>query len=151
VRYFSEIPDMIRLLRTEKRELEDKYNTLNGSVGDGTPGSGEPGKPVERAVERLEAAGTWERLQEIEKKLKILERDEADVRRCLDDISGRYKFVLKERYLRGRSWASIATRAETPDSTVRYWHDKALERLGEALETLPQARELLGRASRARS
>lgn len=37
-----------------------------------------------------------------------------------------------------------------PDRTIRRWYDKALDRLGEALEEVPMADELLLRASRAR-
>ena len=45
VRYYYEIPEMVRLLKTEQREQESLYDTLKGTGGDGMPGGGGPGKP----------------------------------------------------------------------------------------------------------
>ena len=38
VRYYYEIPEMVRLLKTEQREQESLYDTLKGTGGDGMPG-----------------------------------------------------------------------------------------------------------------
>ena len=40
VRYYYEIPEMVRLLKTEQREQESLYDTLKGTGGDGMPGGG---------------------------------------------------------------------------------------------------------------
>ena len=47
VRYYYEIPEMVRLLKTEQREQESLYDTLKGTGGDGMPGGGGPGRPEE--------------------------------------------------------------------------------------------------------
>ena len=88
VRYYYEIPEMVRLLKTEQREQESLYDTLKGTGGDGMPGGGGPGKPVEAAVIRLDERGVYERLQEIHVRLLVLEGDAAAVRGCLDGLSG---------------------------------------------------------------
>ena len=86
VRYYYEIPEMVRLLKTEQREQESLYDTLKGTGGDGMPGGGGPGKPVEAAVIRLDERGVYERLQEIHVRLLVLEGDAAAVRDCLDAL-----------------------------------------------------------------
>ena len=139
VRYYYEIPEMVRLLKTEQREQESLYDTLKGTGGDGMPGGGGPGKPVETAVIRLDV------------RLLVLEGDAAAVRGCLDGLSGKYKSILQLRHKCHHSWANISVRMGAPDSTVRSWHDKAVLCLGEALDEVPMAEELLERASRART
>ena len=152
IRYYYEIPEMMRLLKAEQWEQETLYDTLKGTDTDGMPGgSGGPGKPVEAAVERLEALGVYERLQEIHVRLLVLEGDAAAVRGCLDGLSGKYKSILQMRHKCHHSWAGISVRMGAPDSTVRSWHDKAVACMGEALDEVPMAEELLGRASRART
>ena len=151
VRYYYEIPEMVRLLKTEQREQESLYDTLKGTGGDGMPGGGGPGKPVEAAVIRLDERGVYERLQEIHVRLLVLEGDAAAVRGCLDGLSGKYKSILQLRHKCHHSWANISVRMGAPDSTVRNWHDKAVLCLGEALDEVPMAEELLERASRART
>lgn len=115
------------------------------------PGGGGPGKPVEDAVIRLDERGVYERLQEIHVRLLVLEGDAAAVRGCLDGLSGKYKSILQLRHKCHHSWANISVRMGAPDSTVRSWHDKAVLCLGEALDEVPMAEELLERASRART
>ena len=61
------------------------------------------------------------------------------------------KEVIVMRYVRGYSWAKISARMGTADSTARDWHTRAMERLGEVLEELPEAEALARRASRART
>ena len=115
------------------------------------PGGGGPGKPVETAAIRLDERGVYERLQEIHVRLLVLEGDAAAVRGCLDGLSGKYKSILQLRHKCHHSWANISVRMGAPDSTVRSWHDKAVLCLGEALDEVPMAEELLERASRART
>lgn len=150
VQYYYGIPEMVRLLRAEKREKENLYNTLKGAGG-GMPGGGAPGKPVEAAVERLDDLGVWERLQEIAVRLTVLESDAATVRGCMDGLSGKYKRIIQMRHQFGYSWTKISVRMGTPDSTARSWHDKAIVCLGDALDEAPMWEELLARASRART
>lgn len=59
--------------------------------------------------------------------------------------------LKKADYVRGYSWAKISARMGTADSTARDWHTRAMERLGEVLEELPEAEALARRASRART
>ena len=149
VRYYYEIPEMVRLLKTEQREQESLYDTLKAI--DPGEGGGGPGKPVEAAVIRLDERGVYERLQEIHVRLLVLEGDAAAVRGCLDGLSGKYKSILQLRHKCHHSWANISVRMGAPDSTVRNWYDKAVLCLGEALDEVPMAEELLERASRART
>ena len=149
VRYYYEIPEMVRLLKTEQREQESLYDTLK-AINPGE-GDGGPGKPVEAAVIRLDERGVYERLQEIHVRLLVLEGDAAAVRGCLDGLSGKYKSILQLRHKCHHSWANISVRMGAPDSTVRNWYDKAVLCLGEALDEVPMAEELLERASRART
>jgi len=57
VRYYYEIPEMVRLLKTEQREQESLYDTLKGTGGDGMLCGGGPGKPVEAGGIRLGKRG----------------------------------------------------------------------------------------------
>lgn len=152
VQYYYEIPEMMRLLKTEQAEQESLYFTLKGVDMNGMPGGGgEPGKPTEAAVLHLEDLGVWERLQEIRVRLLVLEGDAAAVRGCMDGLSGKYKSILQMRHKCHHSWAGISVRMGAPDSTVRSWHDKAILCMGEALDEVPMVEELLARASRART
>ena len=45
VRYYYEIPEMVRLIKTEQREQESLYDTLKGTGGDGMPGGGSRWRP----------------------------------------------------------------------------------------------------------
>ena len=132
--YYKAIPGMLRLLQQEREELEGNYYGLRGLAYDGTPHSSSPGKPTEEAGLRALESGVGDRLAEIK-----------------DAVNGRYKQVILMRYVRGYSWAKTGVRMNAPDSTVRNWHERAMERFGEALEELPGAAELAARAARART
>ena len=149
--YSKAIPGMLRLLRQERQELEEEYNCLRGTGNDGMPRGASPGKPTESLGLLAAEAGTGKRLDEIKRKEKLLMDDEARIRGCLDALNGRYKQVIMLRYVYGYSWAKTGVRINAPDSTARNWHDKAMERFGEALEELPGVGELAARASRART
>ena len=138
--YYKAIPGMLRLLQQEREELEGNYYGLRGLAYDGTPHSSSPGKPTEEAGLRALESGVGDRLAEIKA-----------IRGCLDAVNGRYKQVILMRYVRGYSWAKTGVRMNAPDSTVRNWHERAMERFGEALEELPEAAELAARAARART
>ena len=151
VQYFYSIPEMARILREEQREVEDVYDTLKAAGGEAGHGGGGPGRPVEMAASRAVDKGAWERAGEIGVKLEVLEGDAAAVRACLDGRCGRYKRVLEMRHRFGYSWGKISVTLGVPDSTARNWYHKAVLCLGEALEDVPMADELVGRASRART
>ena len=140
--YYKAIPGMLRLLRQERAELEGNYYGLRGSS---------PGKPTEESGLRALENGVSERLAEIAETERVLSGDEACIRACLDALNGKYKEVIVMRYVRGYSWAKISARLGTADSTARDWHTRAMERLGEVLEELPEAEALACRASRART
>lgn len=150
VRYYHAIPEMVRLLEEERAEKEDLYNGLRSAGWSGAPGGGGPGKPVETLAIRTGHLCVWERLQEIDVRLQVLEGDQAQIRGCLDMLSGKYKRIIFLRYLRDYKWTRIGVELGAPESTIRAWHDRAMDRLGETLEELPMVEELLGRASRAR-
>lgn len=153
--YYKAIPGMLRLLRQERAELEGDYYGLRGLAWNGMPRGSSPGKPTGKPTEesglRALENGVSERLAEIAEAERVLSGDEACIRACLDALSGKYKEVIVMRYVRGYSWAKISARMGTADSTARDWHTRAMERLGEVLEELPEAEALARRASRART
>ena len=149
--YYRKIPAMARILRQERKELEEAYNSLGAAPIDGMPHGRTLGRPTERLGLAMAGIRCGARLQEIAVELETLEGDAAAIRVYLDALNGEYKRLVLLRYVNGYSWARISVSMEAPDSTVRYWHKKALERLGEVLEEAPMAGELLGRASRART
>lgn len=118
--YYRGIPSALRELQRERREL--------------------------RGEERSAAA----RLAEIADATETAERDRALVAGCLDGIAVQYKRVLQMRYGGGYSWGRISAEMGVPDSTVRHWHDRALQRMGEALEAEGRAEALVERAMKAR-
>ena len=148
--YYSGIPGMVKLLERERLELEDEYNGLRGTSLDGMPHSHTPGKPTEELALRMETKNTWARIQEIDVKEQVLHMDAAISRDCLDALNGKYKSLVRMKYLDGYSWAKSSVSLGAPDGTIRRWNDRALERLGEVLDDAPMVGEILGRASRAR-
>lgn len=149
MQYLVAIPGMAQLLRNERAELEVEYSTLRATEMDGMPRGGTPGTPVESLALVMVEKGTAERVNEIDRRLAVLDRDRLSIMQHLDGLCGRYKSVLVMRYFRGYSWGKMSCAMETPDSTVRHWHDKALEALGSAL-CKTDFEALLERASRAR-
>lgn len=151
VLYYKAIPGMTKLLKQERAELEDDYNSLRGTSYDGMPHGSTPGKPTEEQAVRLAEKGVYDRLQEIVVRLEVLDADAATIRRAMDDMSSKYKSLLMMKLLRGYSWGKISVRLSVPDSTARYWYGMALDRLAGILDEGPMADELEARASRARS
>ena len=149
--YYYSIPGMLSLLGRERSELEEEYNSLRATAMDGMPHGGTPGKPVEELAARIADGKTGKRLREIEVKICVLSADAAQIRACLDALRFEYKKLLVMKYRNGDNWARIGVHFGRPESTVRRWHDKALARLGEALDESPMPDELLRRASRART
>lgn len=150
IAYYFGIPAMRVLLADERAELEDEYNGLHGTSMDGAPHSSMPGKPTEALAVRVDARNVWNRLEEISVKDRVLVMDRDVIQGCLDAIKGEYKRLIFSKHKDRCSWARMAVQNGVPDRTIRRWYDKALDRLGEALEEVPMADELLLRASRAR-
>ena len=57
VLYYKAIPGMTKLLKQERAELEDDYNSLRGTSYDGMPHGSTPGKPTEEQAVRLAEKG----------------------------------------------------------------------------------------------
>lgn len=150
ISYYYAIPEMVRLLETERAELDAEYDALGAANMDGMPRGHTPGRPAEDLAAALGERGTLARRREIEDRIRALQSDAAEIRACLDCLHGRYKRLIIMRYAHRYTWVQISTRMEIAESTARVWHDAALRRLGEALERMPQAKAILGRASRAR-
>ena len=150
ITYYFGIPAMRVLLADERAELEDEYNGLHGTAVDGMPHSSMPGRQVETLAERASERNVRNRLEEISVRDRVLVMDREMIQGCLDILKGEYKRLIFFRYRDRYSWARLSVQNSVPDRTIRRWHDKALDRLGEALEEVPMADELLSRASRAR-
>lgn len=149
--YYREIPGMLRILRSERADLEHEYSSLHGVASDGMPHGSEPGRGAEALGIRAAQKDLAGQTARIDAKLRELERDQAAIRGCLDGLNGRYKRILVMRFVHGYSWAKISVKLSVPDSTVRNWCGRALDRLGEALDALPDRDGLLERASCART
>lgn len=106
--------------------------------------------PTEALAVRVDARNVWNRLEEISVKDRVLVMDRDVIQGCLDVIKGEYKRLIFLKHRDRCSWARMAVQNGVPDRTIRRWYDKAVGRLGEALEEVPMADELLLRASRAR-
>lgn len=148
--YYEAIPGMLKLLKREREALEEEYNGLCGIAMDGMPHSQTPGKPVESLAVCIAESGVSERLREITEREQQLVADRAVIRAHLDTLNDRYNRVLVMRYVSEYSWSKISVQMHTPESTVRHWHEMALERLGEAMEEVAGISELIVRATRAR-
>ena len=150
IAYYYGIPAMRRLLDAERADLESEYDGLRGAPMDGMPHGSAPGKPTEALAERMDAMNVWNRLETIDVRAHVLSMDRDLICSCIDALNGEYKRLLVMRYRDGYSWVKMSVRTGKADKTVRRRHDKALERLGEALDEAPMIDEVLGRASRAR-
>ena len=150
IAYYFGIPAMRAELAVERAELEDEYDGLCGTSYDGAPHSPTPGKPTEELAMRVDAQNVRNRMEEIAVRDHVLAIDRENIQGCLDVLKGEYKRLIFAKYRNKYSWARIAVSNGVPDRTARWQHEKALERLGEAMEEVPMADELLGRASRAR-
>lgn len=150
VAYYCGIEKMKRGLMLDRENLEDEYNGLRGIAIDGMPHACGMGNQTAVFAEQAAAKNVWERMQEIDVKLCVLDADAAEIRACLDGLCGEYRRLILLRHSCKYSWARIAAGIGAPDSTVRSRYDRALERFGEALDEVVTVGELVRRASRAR-
>jgi DNA-directed RNA polymerase specialized sigma24 family protein len=150
IAYFYGIPAQRRLLDQKRVELEEEYNGLRGTPYDGMPHSFTPGKPVEELVGRIDARNVREKLEMVAVRVHILETDREKIQDCLNAINGKYTRLILYRYRDKYSWVKTGEKLGITERTAKRWGERALERLGEALEEMPMPDEILGRASRAR-
>ena len=150
IAYFYGIPAMRRMLADEQAELEDEYNGLRGTSYDGMPHSSTPGKPVEKLAERAVAGNVWGKLEAVAVRLHVLEADREKIQDCMNAINSEYTRIIFYRYRDKYSWVKIAVMLGVTERTAKRRGEKALDRLGEALEEVSMPDEILGRASRAR-
>jgi len=148
--YYFGMAASYELLEEERRELGNAYCSLRGTSLDAMPRSAVTGRPTEQQVKRVEELDAHDRLSEIAVREHVLAMDRDEIRGCLDTMKSEHKKVLCLRYRDGSSWARIAVQLGIPDRTVRRWHDRALDRLGDLLEDVPMMEELVARAIRAR-
>lgn len=151
IEYYSSIPFMIKMLRSDRKEYEDfYYNTVRGVPLDNMPHGTTPGNPTENRGVLCAQVSASDYLKENENRILELEADRGYISAALNSINGRYKYILVAKYCNKYSWAKISIKMQKPDSTVRLWRDKALVKLGEALEYKGYAGGVLERALRAR-
>lgn len=150
ITYFFGIPAQRRLLDQERAELEGEYSGLRGMSLDGMPHSSTPGKPVEELAERVDAGNVWGKLETVTVRAHVLEADREKIQDCLNAINGEYTRLILYRYRDKYSWVKIGIKLGITERTAKRRGDRALDRLGEALEEVSMPDEILGRASRAR-
>ena len=150
IKYYQDINKMKQALKRECREIEDEYCGLRGISIDGMPHGATKSSPVENAAILIIESGAAERIRDIETRVQVLENDRKRIQSALDTISSKYKNVLSMRYISKYSWAKISVKIGVPDSTVRHWEAKALDRFGKAMEDTGKTDEILARATRAR-
>lgn len=150
--YYKSIPEMIKLEKQEQERLEDEYyNALRRpGTGSGSHGSA-VGRPTESLAIRAAEHGAAGAVKNAKIRIINLEMDRKLIGDCISALNDKYRKIILWKVIRGDSWTRIAVCTSTPESTLRYWYDQALERLGEALEEdVTMVDELIGRASRAR-
>ena len=150
IAYFYGIPEMRRMLADEQAELEDEYNGLRGTSYDGMPHSSTPGKPTEALALQADARNVWGKLEAVAVRVHVLETDREKIQDCMNAINGEYTRLILYRYRDKYSWVKIAVKMGITERTAKRWGERALDRLGEALEEVSMPDEILGRASRAR-
>ena len=150
IAYFFGIPAQRCLLDQERAELEAEYNGLCGTSYDGMPHSSTPGKPVEELAERVDAGNVRGKLEAVAVRVHVLEADREKIQDCLNAINGEYTRLILCRYRDKYSWVKIGVKLGVTERTAKRWGERALDRLGEALEEVSMPDEILSRASRAR-
>lgn len=151
IEYYSSIPYMLKMLRAEQKQYEDfYYNTVRSVPLDNMPHGTTLGNPTEDRGVLCAQAGVMESLKRNEDRILELEADRGYISDALNSINGRYKYILVAKYCNKYSWAKISIKMQKPDSTVRLWRNKALVKLGEALEYKGFTAGVLERALRAR-
>lgn len=153
VAYYKNIPELLKYEYQEREKIIDVYyNGLKSAgVGDGMPhGTGE-GKPTEKMGIEAAKKRASEAIRQSYDKIKLLESDEKIIHDCIECMNGKYKMLIYSKLVNEYSWVQLSVKLERPESTIRYWLDLALDRLGEILEEdVKELDVLVKRASRAR-
>ncbi len=148
--YYADIPRHIKALRAESAVLEQEYDTYTGSALNGMPHSGQVTSPVENAVERLEDKEIKAKLDEIAVRITVLQADRQNIAGQINRLYSVYKALILERFLYGHTWEATAAKLSYSRRQAMRVQEKALERLGQLLDDMPMAGEILTRARDAR-
>lgn len=150
--YFANIPDMLNYERSWKQKMENEYyNNIKSPGLEGMPQVATTGKPTESQGIKAAEADAGSALKKRDERIELLQADMNRINAAIDVMNGKYKKVILWRHVFKYSWPKISILFSQPESTVRYWYDKALERLGEVLEEEAVfVCDLEQRASRAR-
>lgn len=144
------IPAMKKLFAEERAELEQEYDSLGSTPFCEVSHTSTTGRPTEQLVMRLEGSYVRDRLTVLSIRERILTMDEVEIQRCLDELNWEYKRLIILRHQEHSSWVRVAMKRGIPESTARVRYGRALERLGDLLDTVPMVDELLERAICAR-
>lgn len=150
--YFANIPEMLKCEHNEVDQIEAKYyGGLKAVSGDGMPHGSAVGRPTERDGMKAAEDQAAERLEKAKIRIKTLEGDREQIEGAIQGMNGKYKTILFGKYILKDSWVKLSSDLNAAESTVRWWHTKALERFGEILEKdIVMIDEIEQRASRAR-
>ncbi|MCR5776950.1 MAG: hypothetical protein K6G84_05940 [Lachnospiraceae bacterium] len=149
--YYKEIPEMIENFCREKNEIEEKYYNGNHAMDmDGMPHGSGTSNPTAALAVRAAENSVGEEIDEINTRLEVLCGDRRQIRAAVNTLNNRYKNVLIGKYVNGDSWTELSLKIHASTSTIRYWRDKALDRLNLSMQDEPMIDELVKRASRAR-
>lgn len=152
VAYYRNIPDMLKYERNEREAIEDKYyNGMKGQGNDGMPHRSGTGNPTEKMGMVAAENNASKKMEKINVKIMTLEHDHEVIEDCIGCMNSKYRVILCWHWVYEYNWSKIAIRFSKPESTVRYWMEKAIDQLGEILEKdVLMLDELVERASRAR-
>lgn len=151
--YYGAIPEMLSALHRQKIEIETKYYDGNHALNaDGMPHGNTAGNPTESMALRAADEDAFCIINNIAARISTLETDRLIIKDALSCLCRRYQEVLIYKYVDRHSWAQVGDRMFASDSTVRYWKDKALDKLASILEEDSETiDELVKRAGRART
>lgn len=151
LRYYVQIGQMLQFVRREQAEMELNYNTIRGTGLDGMPKGSGTGDVVGRTATKLAEDGVAEQIQALGIRQMVLCQDAEDVAQALQTMNGVYSSTLILHYRDRHKWRDVAQKMHFSESHVLRLRRRALEMLGEQLEAVPMAEELLARARDARA
>lgn len=150
VLYYKNISGMIKVFRQQREDLLLEYDSSKAVTMSDVPhgsGSTDTTELYGMSVAEKNVSG---RIKQIEKRIVMLERDREVITSLLDMLNGDYKTMLIYKLVYDYTWTKISMKLYTPESTLRYRFDLALDRLSECMKELKISEELIKRASRAR-
>ena len=150
LRYLGDIRYQLRALAAEADQIEAGYDPLRSVNIDGMPHGAAPGDVTAATAEKMIANGAAERLQELHARAEVLRSDAALIRGQIDRLRDVYKTVLLMRYVHGNNWHDVAAKIKYSEAQAKRLRLRGIVRLGELLEDVPMAAELVARARDAR-